>query len=289
MNLRDLRYLVVLSELKHYTQAAKHCHISQPTLSAQIKKLEATLDVTLFEKSKDGLKITEVGQHIVDAAKRILLEEELIKRIAEYARDPLAGNFRLGAFPTLAPYLFPNLVQKIKRSLPRLRLILVEEKTEQLINQLLAREIDAAFLALPISHKKLQTIELFKDEFLLAVPQEHPLSQVKQVTSCHLTQEKLLLLDEGHCLREQALQVCERLHMSEYDFKGTSLETLRQMVVAGTGMTLMPEIAILPSDAGIIYVPFSQPAPFRTIGLVYQKGTPREKMMDLIVTLFKSE
>ncbi|WP_347986654.1 LysR substrate-binding domain-containing protein [Methylomonas sp. AM2-LC] len=286
MNLRDLHYLVAVAELRSFVQAAERCFISQPTLSMQIKKLEESLGVQIFERSNKKVLPTEVGQQIIISAKRILQEAETIKQMAASAQDPLAGNLRLGAFPTLSTYLFPALVTAIKETLPRMRLILVEEKTDILIQQLKNGSLDAALLALPINEELLESVELFDDEFLLAVQSDHSLTAKSQVEASDLFGQQLLLLDEGHCLRGQALQVCQIMGAEEQqDVRATGLETLRQMVYAGTGITFMPSIAVRKADKGICYIPFVTPAPQRTIGLVWRKTTARKALMAKLTQL----
>lgn len=276
MNLRDLHYLVAVADLRSFVQAAERCYISQPTLSMQIKKLEESLGVQIFERTNKKVLPTEIGEHIIASARRILQETDIIKELAETAKDALSGNLRLGAFPTLSPYLFPQLVALIKQALPRIRLILVEEKTDDLIQQLKSGTLDAALLALPINEDFLESTALFDDAFLLAVQSDHPLAAKSIIGQSDLSGQQLLLLDEGHCLRGQALQVCQINGADEQqDVRATGLETLRQMVIAGTGMTFMPRIAIREYSAGIRYIPFEEPVPKRTIGLVWRKTSTR--------------
>ncbi len=276
MNLRDLHYLVAVADLRSFVQAAERCYISQPTLSMQIKKLEESLGVQIFERTNKKVLPTEVGEHIIASARRILQETDIIKELAETAKDALSGNLRLGAFPTLSPYLFPQLVALIKQALPRIRLILVEEKTDDLIQQLKSGTLDAALLALPINEDFLESTALFDDVFLLAVQSDHSLAAKAIIGQSDLSGQQLLLLDEGHCLRGQALQVCQINGADEQqDVRATGLETLRQMVIAGTGMTFMPRIAIREYSAGIRYIPFEEPVPKRTIGLVWRKTSTR--------------
>lgn len=287
MNIRDLTYLVAVAELKHFGKAAQRCCVSQPTLSGQIKKLEEELGVTLFERTNRRVMLTSIGKEIVTTARRLLKEKDAIKEIAKLAQDPRAGTFRLGAFPTLSTYLFPELVVKIRKSIPDLRLILVEEKTDRLIEQLKNGSIDAALLALPINEERLMSKPLFEDKFRLAVPTDHALASRKQIKMDELSNYRLLLLEEGHCLRDQAMEVCQMTGTEEQDFRATGLETLRQMVRAGTGITLMPEIAIHEQDKSICYLPFSGTPPSRTIGLVWRKTTSRtlviQEITDLLV------
>ena len=286
MNLRDLEYLVAIADLRSFGAAAKRCFVSQPTLSGQIKKLEGELGARLFERTNKKVLPTEIGQAVVEAARRVIRETEAIREIVENSRDPLSGRFRLGAFPTLSTYLFPELVKKISRTMPKLRLILVEEKTAALLVQLQSGELDAALVALPISDVRLSSRELFIDPFLLAVSSADPLAKSKQVQPEELSRRRLMLLDEGHCLRDQALEFCRFKGISEEpDFRATSLETLRQMVKSGTGITLMPAIAARVREPGIRYIPFAAPSPSRRIGLVWRKTSARLKIIERLAGL----
>lgn len=286
MNIRDLQYFAAVADLEHFGKAAERCCVSQPTLSGQIKKLETALGVTLFERTNRQVILTEAGGQILRSAQRILREVDTIEVVARSQRDPLSGKFRLGAFPTLAPYIFPKLVPEIKTGMPGLRLILIEEKTAVLIEKLEAGEIDAALLALPVEGHHLETQRLFDDEFLLAVASEHKLSAAKCVDQGTLKDHHLLLLEEGHCLRDQALEICQLNSSAEdQEFRATGLETLRQMVLAGTGITLMPKIAVQANEVGIKYIPFSGTPPVRTIGLVWRKTTARKLVIDKLVEL----
>lgn len=284
MNIRDLRYFLAVAELEHFGQAAEQCYVSQPTLSGQIKKLEEELGVMLFERTNRRVMLTEVGANIANSARRILHEVDSIHEIAKSSHDPLSGKFRLGAFPTLSTYIFPSLVPKIKQAMPNLRLILIEEKTAMLIDKLRHGEIDAALLALPVQDNFLISHKLFDDKFYLAVPTDHKLKKHKTISQKTLRKHKLLLLEEGHCLRDQALEVCKFHGIGEeQDFKATGLETLRQMVKAGTGITFIPEIARQHDETGICYIPFKKPSPTRTIGLVYRKTTARQQVMQKLI------
>lgn len=291
MNIRDLRYLVAVDELQSFSRAAERCFVSQPTLSGQVRKLEEELGVAIFERSNKRVITTDVGRALIDAAARALREVAVMEDIAALAQDPLAGKFRLGAFPTLASYLFPELVPAIKQSLPKLKLILVEEKTQQLVERLKNGELDAAFMAMPIHEDQLEHIEVFGDDFFLAVGVDHPMAKLRCVDRDALHSEKLLLLEEGHCLRDQALDFCHGHGVDEdQEYRATSLETLRQMVRAGSGITLMPEIAITTrDDDDICYIPFDAPAPRRTIGLFYRKSTNRETAIREIAELCKAQ
>ena len=289
MNIRDLRYFVAVAELGHFGKAAEQCFVSQPTLSGQIKKLEEELGVQLFERTNRRVVLTDAGRQIQPLAQRILREVETVKEIADSTKDPLSGRFKLGAFPTLATYVFPALVPALKKQAPKLRLILIEEKTAVLLEQLRTGQIDAALLALPIHDDYFLSQKLFDDEFMLAVPKDHELASVKEVDQAMLAQQRLLLLEEGHCLRDQALEVCQ-LHGlgEEQDFRATGLETLRQMVRAGTGITFMPKIAVKEKEKGIHYIPFKKPAPIRTIGLVWRKTSARMPVIERVIEASKT-
>jgi len=279
MNLRDLQYLVAVADARHFGRAAEASHVSQPTLSMQLKKLEESLGVRLFERTHKQVMVTGVGEEIVRRARTILRETEGLREAARAAQNPLAGELRLGAFPTLAPYFLPLAVPKLRKRLPKLKLLLTEEKTDRLLAMLKEGALDAALLALPIEEEGLETAELLDDPFLLAVPAGHALAKRKQVTRRDIAGMPLLLLEEGHCLRRQALEFCSFAGTGERtDFRATSLETLRQMVAAGVGVTLMPKLAALKGD-GVAYIPFAPPAPLRTIGLVWRKSTARAEML----------
>lgn len=284
MNLRDLEYFVAVAELEHFGKAAERCFVSQPTLSGQIKKLEAQLGVKLFERTNRRVLLTDAGHQTLPLARNILRKVEDIREIAASCQNPLSGKFRLGAFPTLAPYVFPQLVPKVRKNLPDLRILLFEEKTEDLFLKLKQGAIDAALIALPIEDNYLEFQPLFRDSFRLAVPPEHELASLERVSQGQLRDRRLLLLEEGHCLRDQALEVCH-LHgiEEEQDFKATSLETLRQMVKAGTGITFVPEIAIEDPDPGIHYIPFEDPIPTREIALVWRKTTARGAVLEKLI------
>lgn len=281
MNLRDLQYLTAVADLRHFGQAAARCNISQPTLSMQLKKLEETLGVQLFERNNKQVMVTPIGEEIAQHARHILREAQEIKEIAKTAQDPLAGEFRLGAFPTLAPYFLPLAVPAIRKKLPKLKLLLLEEKTEALLERLKAGTLDAALLALPIEKDGLETTLLFNDQFLLAVPLNHPLAKRKTILQNDIAHERLLLLEDGHCLRSQALEFCHMAGAEEQEFRATSLETLRQMVAAGSGITLMPRMSMRKGD-GIVYIPFAGNAPSRSIGLVWRKTSPRKPCIEAI-------
>jgi LysR family hydrogen peroxide-inducible transcriptional activator len=255
----------------------------------QIKKLEETLGIKIFERNNKRVIITDVGESIIAKSKTILHNVEDIEELAHNAQQPLAGNFRLGAVPTLAAYILPDLVPLIKDELPELRLILIEEKTDTLIQQLKDGKIDAALLAAPIKDDFLESTALFDDAFKLAVSSQHRLSNKSMVKPADLIGEPLLLLDEGHCLRDQALQFCQlNGAKEEQNVRATSLETLRQMVRANTGITFMPDLAIRDNDNNIQYIPFENPQPKRTICLVWRKTNPKIQLMTMLTRLLQN-
>jgi LysR family hydrogen peroxide-inducible transcriptional activator len=279
MNLRDLRYLVALADERHFGRAADRCHVSQPTLSAQIRKLEEYLGVSLVERQPRRVSLTEAGVKVVERARRLLLEADAIVELAKTDRDPLSGALRLGLIPTVGPYLLPHVVRRLKRELPRLKLMLYEHQTAPLLEKLRAGEIDMGILALPVPLDGLEAEPLYDEPFTLAVPAGHRLADNERVRVEDLKGETLLLLEDGHCLRDQALEVCSRIRVQEeQDYRATSLETLRQMVAAGHGVTLMPQLAAdspLGGARGMRTKTFVRPAPTRTIGAVWRKSTTR--------------
>jgi LysR family hydrogen peroxide-inducible transcriptional activator len=277
MNLRDLRYLVLLAEHKHFGRAAEASFVSQPTLSTQIKKLEDELGVTLVERTPRKVLLTEVGREIVQRARDVLNEVDQIRAIARRTLDPESGTIRLGIFPTLGPYLLPHVIPRIRERFPRLELLLIEEKTEVVLRQLREGRLDAGVLALPIHDDQLHAEFLFEEPFLLAVPENHELARRKSLTLDDLSDQSLLLLEDGHCLRDQALEVCQLAGASEKSgFRATSLETLRQMVAANVGVTLLPALAVKPPVAqseNVHLVPFRGDVPSRRIAMVWRKSS----------------
>lgn len=277
MNLRDLKYLTSVAKEQHFARAAEKSFVSQPTLSMQIKKLEDELGVKIFERAQKKFLITKIGEEIIKKAELILREVEEIKNIAKNSKDPFSGEVRIGAFPTLASYFFPKIVGKISKKFPQLKLLLVEEKTETLLEKLKNGEIDAAFIVMPCDDFGLDHKKIFEEEFLLAVPQNHELAKRKKIDKKDLKQKELMLLEDGHCLRAQALEACSMLGAFEnQDFRASSLETLRQMVSIGAGITFIPEIAVKKEDK-ISYLKIINP-PQRKIGLYWRKSSPRKNL-----------
>lgn len=289
MNLRDLHYLATLAETGHMGRAAVLCNVSQPTMSMQLRKLEDWLGLALFERRQKSLFLTPEGAVLAERARHIVREAEALVQHAKSMRDPLSGEFRLGAFPTLAPYYLPKVVPTLSRDFEHITWLLVEDKTARLIDQLKAGTLDAALLALPAGQAEgLSSISLFSEPFLLAMPATHPLAQKKQVQMQDIKHVPLLLLEEGHCLREQALEVCSLLGVREVQgFRATSLETLRQMVAAGVGLTLMPQSAAI-DTAHVVHRPFVGAPYQREIGLVFRATSPRQKLIALVAETLRT-
>src|SRR5689334_3190981 len=291
MNLRDLRYLVALAEHRHFGRAAEASFVSQPTLSTQIKKLEDELGVALVERTPRKVLLTEVGREIAQRARDVLNEVDQIKAIARRTLDPESGTVRLGIFPTLGPYLLPHVVPKIRERFPRLELLLVEEKTEVVLRMLREGRMDAGVLALPIHDDQLHAEFLFEEPFVLAVPENHELSKRKTLKMDDLSDQSLLLLEDGHCLRDQALEVCQLAGASEKTgFRATSLETLRQMVAANVGITLLPMLAVQPPVAqseNVHLLPFRGEAPSRRIAMVWRKSSAMGAFLHKLAALLR--
>ena len=292
MNLRDLRYLVALADHRHFGRAAEACFVSQPTLSTQLKKIEDELGVTLVERTPRKVLLTEVGLEIAQRAREVLTEIEQIRAIARRTRDPESGTVRLGIFPTLGPYLLPHAVPRLRARFPRLELLLTEEKTEPLLRLLREGRLDAAIMALPLHDDSLHAEFLFEEPFVLAVADQHPLATRDAVTSADLEHADLLLLEEGHCLRDQALEVCHAAGASErHGFRATSLETLRQMVAAGVGITLLPILAVRPpvaSTPNVHILGFRADAPSRRIAMAWRKSTAMGAFLRQLADVFRT-
>ena len=276
MNLQDLRYLVALADHRHFGRAAEACFVSQPTLSTQVKKLERELGVELIERTPRQIMLTAVGESIVERARVVLREADNIREVARRATDPEAGSLRVGLFPTLAPYLLPHVVPELHERFPKLELLLAEEKSAVIHQRLRDGQLDIGLLALPVHDDHLHCEPLFTEEFVLAVPTGHPLSHVQgTVSTSVLAGDNVLLLEEGHCLRDQALSVCQLAGAEERSgFRATSLETLRQMVAAGVGVTLLPELAVtppVPTSPDIDLVRFDAPVPNRQIAMFWRR------------------
>ncbi|MBE9604780.1 LysR family transcriptional regulator [Acetobacteraceae bacterium H6797] len=292
MNLRELQYLVALADHRNFRRAAEVCLVSQPTLSTQIRKLEEELGVTLFERSPRNVMLTPAGQDAVARARRIMHEVQHMKEAARRLRRPESGTVRLGVFPTLGPYLLPHVMPLIRERFPELELLLTEEKSDPLLERLREGKLDAVLLALPVHDAQLHCELLFEEPFFLAVPSRHELSRRDSLSMEELSQLNLMLLEDGHCLRDQALEVC---HLSgareKSEFRATSLETLRQMVMSGVGLTLMPALAVhgaAPVPDSLHLLRFSDAQPSRKIALVWRKTSAMEPLLMQLAGVLKS-
>jgi LysR family hydrogen peroxide-inducible transcriptional activator len=292
MNLRDLRYFVALADTRHFGKAAERSFVSQPTLSAQIKKLETYLGVQLIERQPRKVTLTDTGAKILPLARRILQESDEIVSMARNEHDPLSGKLKLGLIPTIGPYLLPLVTRKLRKQLPRMKLMLYEHQTQPLLEKLRAGDIDLGILALPVPLDGLEARPLYLENFTLAVPTHNPLAKRAHIKLDDLNGETLLLLEDGHCLRDQALDVCSRIDVKESeDYRATSLETLRQMVAAGLGITLLPELATrgpFGSGHGLAVKQFSRPVPSRSVGAVWRKSTARTDAITAVCDVISS-
>lgn len=286
IKLKDLRYLVAIADTGHFGKAAERCFVSQPTLSAQLKKLEDYLGVALVERQPRKALLTPAGSEIVARARRIVEASDDVVAIAQAHREPLAGRLRVAFLPTIGPYLLPVVAPRLRKELPRLELMLYEYQTATMLERLRAGDIDMGLLALPVDMDGLVAKSLYDEPFVVAAPANHALAARKQVRLDDLQGATLLLLEDGHCLRDQALDVCNRIDVHEkQDFRATSIETLRQMVAAGAGLTLMPQLATQGSHAaprGLVFRSFAKPAPTRRIGAIWRRSSPRVLAMEAV-------
>jgi LysR family hydrogen peroxide-inducible transcriptional activator len=292
MNLRDLKYIIAVADTHHFGKAAERCFVSQPTLSGQIKKLEEELGVAIFERTNRSVEVTPVGEVILQHARQIMEQADAIQQLARAQQDPLAGALRVGAIPTLSPYLMPLILLPLKKQHPRMQLVLSEELTDVLLGRLRNHEIDAALLATPVKEPDLKAIPLFDEPFWVAYPREHAFYEKEKITRRDLDKENLLLLAEGHCLAKQAMDVChlkERQVQGEMaDLRAASLETLIQLVSAGFGITLIPALAMQGSwttGSGVVAQPLTWPDASRRISLVYRHSFPRQAALKALADI----
>lgn len=289
-SIRQLSYAVAVSDTLSFRRAAMSCHVSQPALSIQIQELENKLGVRLFERDRRRVLVTETGRKLIDRARSILTQvDELVDATETYTR-PLTGILRMGVIPTVAPFLLPRTLPRVRKLYPKLRLLLVEDQTSNLIRRLFQGELDLLLLALEADLGDAEILPLFHDPFLLATPIQHPLSARKHVAPSDLAGEEVLLLEDGHCLRDQALLICKAQGADEVgDFRASSLSTLIQMVAHGIGVTLLPAMAFeaAGSSPTLAALPFSHPGPYRTIGLAWRKTSPRKNEFRLLASTFE--
>lgn len=281
MNISQLRYLVAVADERHFGRAAQKCHVSQPTLSTQLKKLEDYLGAVFFERTNKSVDITPVGERAVAHARRVLEEVEAIRAVSRGAGARLSGALSLGIIPTLCPYIIPWLLPRLGSEFPELGLRVIEDVTANVVQQLYEHRLDAVLIAIPSHENAVVELPLFDEPFWVACPVDHPLARAEAISLKDLRRETILYVSEGHCLRDQTIAVCgahgQREAARTDAFKGSSLETLRRMVAAGLGFTLLPAMAMDNTDsvhARLAYRPFAGKA-YRRIGLVYRDSYPR--------------
>lgn len=276
---RDLRALVTLAERRHFAQAAEELGISQPSLSAIVKRIEVIFGATLFARTSRRFSVTPEGEVVLRQVRAVLEELTRLSTVLDSGREPLTGRFRLGVIPTLGPYYIPRFLEALNARYPALELVLIEAKTEHLIAQLQGRELDAALLALPMEAPDLEPKALFREPFVLAVPEGHPLAERPEVNARELDVRELLLLEQGNCLSDQTLDACGARGPGEgRAIHATSLETLRYMVATRIGIAILPRLAVSEPETrrlGLRYVPFAAPEPSRVVGLVSRRHSTR--------------
>jgi LysR family hydrogen peroxide-inducible transcriptional activator len=292
MTLTELKYIVAVAREKHFGHAAEACFVAQPTLSVAIKKLEDELGVVIFERGGTEISMTPLGSQIVAQAERVLEQTASIKEIAKQNKDPLAGQFRLGIIYTIAPYLLPQLVKNMIERVPQMPLVLQENFTVRLIELLRQGELDAAIMALPIPEQGLMVQPLYDEPFVVAVPRQHAWSKRSEIGAQELKSETMLMLGNGHCFRDQVLEVCPE--MSRFSttgdgiartFEGSSLETIRHMVASGIGITVLPQASVPDmevKDGMLRYVPFAKPAPSRRAVIAWRKSFTRRPAIEAV-------
>jgi LysR family transcriptional regulator, hydrogen peroxide-inducible genes activator len=276
-SLKQLRYLVALEQHRHFGKAAVSCFVSQSTLSAGLKELETALGAELVERNNRTVVFTALGLEVASRARRVLREAEELAELAARGREPLSGRLRLGVIPTIAPYLLPKTLPMLRKAYPKLQLYLTEDQTARLLALLEDGTLDLVLLALPYHADNVETLPLFKDGFQLVTRKDSPLAQKKAATTADLKDADLLLLAEGHCLREHALAAC-RLPQADSGFAGASLNTLVEMVAGGLGVTLLPDMAVpmhVPKQGELVARPFDRSGPGRQIGLAWRTTSSR--------------
>ncbi|MBI1424712.1 MAG: LysR family transcriptional regulator [Gammaproteobacteria bacterium] len=294
MNLRELEYIIAVAETRHFGRAAERCYVSQPTLSGQIKKLEDELGVAIFERTNRSVEVTPIGESILNHARQMMEQADAIEQLARAAQDPLAGPLRIGAIPTLSPYLMPLILAPLRKLHPQMKLVLSEELTDTLLERLRNHEIDGALLATPVTEPDLLSLPLFDEPFWVAYPRKHPFYHKEKITRKDLEGENLLLLAEGHCLADQAMEVCHLKTRSQQgdqaDLRAASLETLIQLVAAGFGTTLVPALAMRGSwttGSGVVAQPLGLPDASRKVSLVFRASFPRATALTTFAAIIR--
>ncbi len=286
MTLTDLRYIVALARERHFGRAAERCNVAQPTLSVSVKKLEDELGVALFERGVGDVRLTAIGEPIVQQAERVLAEAARVTELAAAGKDPLIGHLRIGVIFTIGPYLLPSLVPLLRERAPKMPLIISEGYTEKLIERLKSGELDVLVLALPVAEPGIVAQPVYDEAFRVLAPADHPWAKLKAIEPALLLQEPLLMLGAGNCFRDQVLDLCSLASAeSPHVLESSSLETIRYMVASGVGVTVMPASSVdaIPKGDRLLKVKhFVEPTPTRRVGLVWRTSFPRHKAIDLI-------
>ena len=290
MTLTELRYIVALHQTKHFGKAAEKCFVSQPTLSVAIKKLEDSLNVTLFERSRQQVRATTIGEQVIQQAQIVLEQASMIEDIANVGKDPLSSTFSVGAIFTIGPYLFPQLIPQLRSIAPNMPLFIEENYTAVLREKLRNGELDAIIVALPFSEPDVLTKAIYEEEFVVVLPEAHPLTTYEHITSKQLENEDVLLLGEGHCFRDQVLSACPNLNKQQLNkgsiIEGSSLETLKYMVTSGLGITILPacaaHLAELSTNRLLTVRPFLKGKTQRTVAIAWRASYPRPQAIDVL-------
>lgn len=288
MTLTELKYVVMLAQEQHFGHAAEKCYVSQPTLSVAIKKLEEELGAAIFERSKSSVYITPIGNKIVEQAKRVLEQANIIKELASSGHNQLKGPIKIGSIFTIAPYLFPSMIPSLRAITDDMPLIIEEDLTESLRPKLRNGELDAIIIALPFREPDVVTQPIYEEEFVVLMPKEHPWTKLTHIDTNQLSSDNLLLLGKGHCFSEQVLEACPLVKEGEFSdgrtiVNGSSLETIRYMVASGLGVTVLPKSAVMNIDHSLLEVrPFTAPAPKRTVALAWRASYPRPSAIEAV-------
>lgn len=290
ITLQELKFLIAVSEHKHFGKAAESCFVTQPALSIQIKKLEDMLNATLIERTNKSVRMTELGEAVVERARLIQQEVQNIIDLSKKGSSILEGPFKLGVIPTIAPYIVPLFMSDLAESYPELQLYLREEQTESALDLLHKGELDAVLYATPWPDSRFHNIEILQEPFVVAMPETHPLAQKEQIESTDLKGEEIILLEDGHCLKDHILEACQFMGFSKRtDFQATSLETLKQMIAIGLGITLLPVSASTQLPKGMVVRPFVAPAPTRGIAIAYRKSAAVTKSYAALASVIKDK
>ncbi len=292
MTLTELRYIVAVSRELHFGRAAASCFVSQPTLSVAVKKLEEELGIAIFERHQHDVTVTPLGRKIIEQAQHTLEQATLIKQIAEEGKDQLKGTLRVGAIYTTGPYLLPKIIPLINAKAPELTLILEEDFTHKLSEKLKSGELDIIIISTPFEMPGITTSVVYIEPLMVALPKNHPLTKKKSIKADDLIEETLLLLRSGNCFRDQVMEACPACKSETFSrntiqktLEGSSIETIRQMVAAGSGVTVLPSTSIIDEqgvNSLLSFRPFTRPVPEREIAIAYRNSYPRKKLVELL-------